>query len=163
MNGTVTNADYINAYELIRLIPDFNQYLTTQAQKDSFNVFSSNITKYSNLLNFSKNTATNGGDGDTTNNDDRYLQALQIAHLAQLHFFVPSGGVPVPVKNIQSGTKEQNSGFMLDPYWQQTKYGQLLVFLMRRRGLLGITVLEPTHGGDSSFTPGLTNTYSAVL
>ena len=76
-------------------------------------------------------------------NDGKYLQALQVAHIAMLAYFIPSGGTPVPLKNINVGS--DSSGFVFDGYWDKTRYGKLLAFLLRQSGLVGLSLTTPQY------------------
>ena len=76
-------------------------------------------------------------------NDGRYLQALQVAHIATLSYFDPSGGTPVPMNNINVGADSQN--FVFDKYWDKTKYGKLLSYLLRQSGLVGLSISSPRY------------------
>ena len=76
-------------------------------------------------------------------NNGKYLQALQVAHVAQLSHFVPAGGAPIPMKNINVGGQSPN--FVLDMYWDKTKYGKLLAFILRQSGLIGLSISSPSY------------------
>ena len=76
-------------------------------------------------------------------NNEKYLQALQVAHIAQLSYFVPSGGAPSPFKNVNVGGTSSN--FIFDQYWDKTKYGKLLAFILRQSGLVGLSISSPRY------------------
>ena len=76
-------------------------------------------------------------------NDGKYLQALQVAHIATLAYFDPSGGTPIPLNNINVGADSQN--FVFDKYWDKTKYGKLLSYLLRQSGLVGLSISTPRY------------------
>ena len=122
--------------------PDFLGYATGNLSEIDLGVFNGRPADFFQDLTQTKVVNLNGNLAVSTNNA-KYLQALQIAHIAKLTYFIPSDGTPIPFKNVNVGSP--SSGFVFDEYWSKTKYGNLLAFLLRQSGLVGISLTSPRY------------------
>ena len=158
-NSTVLkdNADVVsNATEFFLVNVQFadNLHVLNDSAVENFNNFSRRISNFTDVQTFVKNIQKISSQVEnprgSTDDSSRYLQALHIAHVASLVYFVPAGGVPTPLENINVGSA---GNFVLDEYLEKTKYGQLLAYIVRSSGIVGLSVTDPRIG--SPYPSGL--------